>query len=154
MNIPSKDEIIRLFNKYAWGGVGNFPKFKVIKNKILGVPARNLMGCYKKIYNNCKENHKQLEQRLFKVYTYNLEWLERFWIKEAFIVIAEPLETDPIDAAVKIVLISRNVNPTAEDLAILNECGIEYYTDINFEIKRIVSCRIVVVGRTYYRKYQ
>jgi hypothetical protein len=42
----------------------------------------------------------------------------------------------------------RNVIPTDEDLAIGNECGND------FEIKRIVSCRIVVVGRTYYRKYQ
>jgi hypothetical protein len=154
MNMPSKDEIIRLFNKYSWGGVGIIPKFKVIKHKILGVPARNLMGCYRKIYTNCKENHKQLETRLFKEYTYNLEWLERFWMKEAFIVIARPLETDPIDATVKIVLISRNVIPTDQDLAILNECGIDYYTDINFEIKRIVSCRIGGVGRTYYRKNQ
>ena len=55
------------------------------------------MGCYSKIYTNCKENHKQLEKRLFKDYTYNLEWLERFWMKEAFIVIAGPLETDPVD---------------------------------------------------------
>jgi len=154
MNIPSKDVITRLFEKYAWGGDGIIPKFKVIKHKILGVPARNLMGCYRKIYTNCKESHKQLEKRLFKEYTYNMEWLERFWMKEAFIVIAGPLVTDPIDATVKIVLISRSVIPTAEDLAILNECGIDYYTDINFEIKRIVSCKIVVVGRTYYRKYQ
>ena len=154
MNMPSKDELVRLFHKYVWRGVGNIPKFKVMRNKKLGVPARNLMGCYKRIYNNCKEDHKQLEKRLFKEYTYNLEWLERFWIKEAFIMLAEPLETDPIDATVKIVLISRNVTPTTEDLTILDECGIDYYTDINFEIKRIVSCQIVEVGRTYYRKYQ
>jgi hypothetical protein len=34
MNMPSKYEIIRLFNKYAWGGVGNIPKFKIIKKII------------------------------------------------------------------------------------------------------------------------
>jgi len=50
-------------------------------------------------------------------------------------VLAEPFVTDPIDATDKIVLISRNVIPTAEHLAILDECGINYYTDINFEVK-------------------
>ena len=75
-------------------------------------------------------------------------------MKEAFIVIAGPLETDPVDSSVKIVLISKSAKPTKEDLAILNECGIDYYTDINFKIKKIVSCQIVVAGRTYYRKYQ
>jgi hypothetical protein len=50
-------------------------------------------------------------------------------------VLAEPLETDPIDATDKIVLISRNVILTAEHLAILDECGINYYIDINFEVK-------------------
>jgi len=50
-------------------------------------------------------------------------------------VLAEPFETDPIDATDKIVLISRNVIPTAEHLAILDERGINYYTDINFEVK-------------------
>jgi len=64
------------------------------------------------------------------------------------------IETDPVDSSVKILLISRSKTPTEEDLAILNECGIDYYTDINFDIKRIVSCQIVVAGRTYYRKYQ
>ena len=128
--------------KSMFGGVKeNFRNSELLN--ILGVPARNLLGCYKKIYSNCKEDHKQLEQRLFKEYTYNLEWLERFWMKEAFIVIAGPLETDPVDSSVKIVLISRSKTPTEEDLAILNECGIDYYTDINFEIKRIVSCQIV-----------
>jgi len=75
-------------------------------------------------------------------------------MREAFIAIAEPLETDPVDSSVKIVLILRSKTPTEEDLAILNECVIDYYTDINFDIKRIVSCQIVVAGRTYYRKYQ
>ena len=154
INEPSKDVITKFYEKYALGGSGKLPKFRIIKHKILGVPARNLLGCYKKIYSNCKEDHKQLEQRLFKEYTYNLEWLERFWMKEAFIVIAGPLETDPVDLSVKIVLISRSKTPTEEDLAILNECGIDYYTYINFEIKRIVSCQIVVAGRTYYRKYK
>jgi len=41
-------------------------------------------------------------------------------MREAFIVIAGPLENDPVDSPVKIVLISRSKTPTEKDLAILN----------------------------------
>jgi len=57
-------------------------------------------------------------------------------MKEAFYVIAGPIESDPVDSSVKIVLISKSAKPTKENLAILNECAIDYYTDINFEIKK------------------
>jgi hypothetical protein len=48
INEPSKDVITKLYEKYAWGGKGILPKFRIIKHKILGVPARNLLEVIKK----------------------------------------------------------------------------------------------------------